>query len=337
MDIRNTAIGEFLITSGWANSQRDTLEADASSRKYERLRSGSNQALLMICPPEGENIYEFIKVTNYLLEKKYSVPIIFSKDPKKGLLIIEDFGDTTFMRAAGKTVEDSLLYSSALEVLIKMHSNQSRDWSRLNLPAYNTNLLLEELSIFCEWYLPNFLKNKALKGAIADFQKIWIRLISEYLVLEPTLVLRDFHADNLFWLPKRKGEQRCGLIDYQDAVIGSPTYDLMSLLEDARRDIPTDLYNKIKGDYILAFPDLDITKFNKEFALLSAQRHCKVLGIFSRLCQRDNKNKYLEHMPRVWHLLEKSCQSAFLAPLETWLNEFIPFEKRYKLPTKSVR
>ena len=83
MDIRNTAIGEFLITSGWANSQRDTLEADASSRKYERLRSGSNQALLMICPPEGENIYEFIKVTNYLLEKKYSVPIIFSKDPKK--------------------------------------------------------------------------------------------------------------------------------------------------------------------------------------------------------------------------------------------------------------
>ena len=337
MNIRNRAISDFLTSSGWASSQRDELEADASSRKYERLRSGSNQALLMICPPEGENIYEFIKVTDYLLEKKYSVPIIFSKDPKKGLLIIEDFGDTTFMKTAGKTVEASVLYSSALEVLIKMHSNRSRDWSRLKLPTYNTDLLLEELAIFCEWYLPNFLKTETLKTAIEDFQKIWVRLISEHLVLEPTLVLRDFHADNLFWLPKRKGEQKCGLIDYQDAVIGSPTYDLMSLLEDARRDIPIDLYNKIKGDYILAFPSLDVTKFNKEFALLSAQRHCKVLGIFSRLFQRDNRDKYLEHMPRVWRLLEKSCQSTILAPLEAWLNEFIPFEKRYNLMTKSVK
>ena len=337
MNIRNTIISDFLVSSGWANSQRNALEADASSRKYERLRSESNHALLMICPPEGENIHEFIKVTDYLLEKKYSVPNIFSKDPKKGLLIIEDFGDTTFRKVAGKTVGDGVLYSSALQVLIKMHSNQSRDWSRLNLPAYNTDLLLKELSIFCEWFLPNFLTTKTLKSASADFKKIWMRLISEHLVLEPTLVLRDFHADNLFWLPKRKGEQKCGLIDYQDAVIGSPAYDLMSLLEDARRDIPIDLYNKIKNDYISAFPSLDITKFNKEFTLLSAQRHCKVLGIFSRLCQRDNKNKYLEHMPRVWQLLEKSCKSAFLSPLEAWLNEFIPFEKRYKLPTKNVK
>ena len=157
---------------------------------------------------------------------------------------------------------------------------------------------------------------------------IWENLLPLCRTMNDTLVLRDFHADNLMWLPDRTGIAACGLLDYQDAVSGPPTYDLMSLLEDARRDLNPNMVKHLLQRYLLAFPDLDPDDFRKAFVVLAAQRHCKVIGIFSRLAVRDNKTAYLSHIPRVWQLLEEACSSSILLPLKIWLDRFIEPELR---------
>jgi aminoglycoside/choline kinase family phosphotransferase len=166
----------------------------------------------------------------------------------------------------------------------------------------------------------------------SDFLDIWRKLISNIGINHETLVLRDFHADNLMWLPDRDGIRKCGLLDYQDAVRGSPAYDLMSLFEDARRDLKPNLARDLLDYYYAAFPELDQNAFNRDYVILSAQRHCKVIGIFSRLAIRDGKSSYLDHIPRCWNLLDKACCRAELGILKDWLDAHVPVQNRTTHP-----
>jgi len=161
-----------------------------------------------------------------------------------------------------------------------------------------------------------------------EFELVWHQLLSKCPTTKNTLVLRDFHADNLMWLPDRKGISACGIIDYQDALLGPAIYDLMSLLEDVRRDMRPDFVRFFQNRYLTAFPTLNPLDFYHSFSILAAQRHCKVIGIFSRLALRDGKSSYLSYLPRAWHLLEDKCLSPTLEPLKIWLDKYIQPENR---------
>jgi aminoglycoside/choline kinase family phosphotransferase len=162
----------------------------------------------------------------------------------------------------------------------------------------------------------------------AEYLDLWRTLLPQAALPLDTLVLRDYHVDNLMLLPDRSGVQGCGLLDFQDAVCGPPSYDLVSLLDDARRDVPADLRRRMTERYIAAFPSLDRAPFLQSAAILAAQRNCKILGIFTRLWRRDGKPRYLVHLPRIWRLLERELTHPALTPVARWLDRHLPRSAR---------
>jgi N-acetylmuramate 1-kinase len=205
------------------------------------------------------------------------------------------------------------------------------------VPPYDETRLLNEAALLVDWYLP------ALRGAPtpaelrAEYLDTWRRLLPVATSAPATLVLRDFHVDNLMVLPGRDGIASVGLLDFQDAVIGAASYDLVSLLEDARRDVDPALAAAMLERYFAAFPGLDRGRFAASYALLGAQRNAKIVGIFTRLCVRDGKPQYLEHIPRVWRLIEQDVRHPALAPVAAWLDRHIPPRDRRIPPVGGAR
>jgi aminoglycoside/choline kinase family phosphotransferase len=251
-----------------------------------------------------------------------------AQDIKSGFLLLEDLGDATYTNALAAGCDETELYQSATNVLIDLHSRGLDASAPSRISNYNTQRLITEAALFIDWYFTGILKYNLSNSIKTEFLIIWEKLINEISLDDKTLVLRDFHADNLMWLPNRSGLQKCGLLDYQDAVIGSPAYDLMSLLEDARRDLKPGLSNQILEYYYEAIPDLNISKFKSNYVILAAQRHCKVIGIFSRLSLRDHKHDYLDHLPRCWKMLEQACLAPELMLLKGWLDKYVPVAER---------
>ena len=328
MSERSALIDEFLIRTGWVDVKRSLLAADASFRQYERIKISNKTAILMDAPPPKENIRPFIKITEHLAKLGYSVPQIFAKDIDAGFLLLEDFGDETFTKALTQKVDEMQLYQSAIDVLINLHSRELSEVIPDGVKNYDHNTLLGEVVLFVDWYIPGLFGDTYTEYVKNDFLCIWEKLLSEVSSENETLVLRDFHADNLMWLPSRDGIRKCGLLDYQDAVKGSPAYDIASLLEDARRDLKPGMASDLLDYYFTALPKVDRRRFNKIYAILSAQRHCKVIGIFARLAMRDGKRNYLKHINRCWRLLERVSSSPELKVLDDWLNANIPVDKR---------
>jgi hypothetical protein len=197
------------------------------------------------------------------------------------------------------------------------------------MPSYDTDRLLAEAALLVDWYRP------LAAGPRDEFLELWRSVLPLAEVSLPTLVLRDYHVDNLMLLPGRPGVQGCGLLDFQDAVTGPPSYDLVSLLEDARRDVPASLRRAMTEHYLTAFPTLDRSEFLRSAAILAAQRNCKILGIFTRLWKRDGKPQYLAHIPRVWRLLEEDLRHPALAPIARWLDRHLPPESRCRPDLRS--
>ena len=191
------------------------------------------------------------------------------------------------------------------------------------------DLLLSEAALLTDWFVPAAIGCPLSADAIQEYQDNWRRLISLPVNIPDSLVLRDYHVDNLMRLDDRTGIAACGLLDFQDAVAGPVTYDLVSLIEDARRDVSPAIAEVVKERYLAAFPGLDPDQFNLSMAVLGAQRHAKVIGIFTRLCVRDNKQIYLGHIPRVWRLLEAACDHPDLELMRQWINLYIPTELRH--------
>lgn len=321
---RDRLIETFLDQAGWPGAERRPLAGDASYRRYDRITREGATAVLMDAPPVHEDVRPFIHMTRHLQGLGYSAPQLLGEDIDNGFLLLEDLGDDTYTRALASGVDEAELYTRATDLLIDLHRRESNLALPTGLADYDVQKLVDEALLLTDWHMPQVTGRDTATDARAAFVDIWQSLIPSTDLQAPTLVMRDFHADNLIWLPARNGIRACGLLDYQDAVIGSPAYDLMSLLEDARRDLRPELADHLKDRYRAAFPDLDRSAFETAFQVLAAQRHCKVIGIFTRLAVRDKKVDYLTHIPRVWRMLERAVETPGLAALKAWLDRHIP-------------
>lgn len=226
------------------------------------------------------------------------------------------------MSSFSSNVSEKDLYSAAIDVLVALHSSTLPS----KMPGYNDELLSKECELLTDWYMlgVGIESDKAKK----DYLAIWQDLFKYKKVGDDVVVLRDYHADNLLWLPEREGIQKVGLLDFQDAVIGSPVYDIVSLLEDARRDVDLVNVSAAIDHYLGAVGSIDRESFMAAYSILAAQRNCKIVGIFARLAIRDNKLRYLDYLPRVWRHIEYDLQHPVLKELKLWLDECIPQEAR---------
>ncbi len=324
---RDAAIAAFLAKCNWAAAARDKLPGDASFRRYERLTLDGRRAMLMDAPPPKEDVRPFLRVARHLTKIGFSAPHVFEADEANGLLLLEDLGDDTFTRLLAKGADETALYELAVDTLITLHRVPVDKVLPLHTQPYDEAKMLEEARLLTDWFLPAMDIAPTTEG-IAAYEAAW-RSAFKALDGQPyTLVLRDYHVDNLMRLPARAGISACGLLDFQDALVGHTAYDLVSLLEDARRDLAPGLAEAMTARYLAAFPKLDRDRFAAACAVLAAQRNAKIVGIFTRLSRRDGKHHYLGHLPRVWRLLNGDLEHPALAGVRAWFDEYVPPDLR---------
>jgi aminoglycoside/choline kinase family phosphotransferase len=336
MTERDAVIDAFLAGNGWEGAKRTQLPGDASFRRYERLTLGGRNAMLMDAPPPQENVDAFVAVARHLKSLGFSAPDIFAKDKANGFLIIEDLGEATFTRllASSKDTTETELYQLGVDVLIELHRIETVGVMPPGLEDYDNDKLLDEALLLVDWTWPTVFGDDDAPDDVRDaYRNAWLAVFAALGGQPPTLVLRDYHVDNLMILDGRQGIARCGLLDFQDAVCGPRAYDLMSLLEDSRRDVGNDLKDAMLERYLAAFPDIERPTFETAFAILAAQRHAKVIGIFTRLSRRDAKPAYLVHLPRLWRLLENAITHPALTPVAAWFDTHFPPDQRGIPPT----
>ena len=318
-DVRSQQRRAFLEGAGFSAATLEALPMDASRRCYFRLPQAG--LLLMDSPPLEEPIGPFLSVARHLHRLGLSAPQILASDPLNGLALIEDFGQATYTRLLAAGHAEQPLYELAVDTLAQLH--QSANAVDVEVPAYDAPALLTEAVLFIDWYAPLLIGAQA--AALREpYLQLCGQLVGAVAQRRETLVLRDFHVDNLMLLEGREGTAACGLLDFQDALIGACAYDLMSLLEDARRDVPEALREHLLSRYLAQRPQVDAEQFGADYQVLAALRHAKVAGIFVRLAQRDGKQHYLAHLPRVIGLLDRALQGAALQPLREFLDRQLP-------------
>ncbi len=329
---REQRMRHFLDNAGWEGAALHPLAGDASFRHYIRVQLGHQQAMLMDAPPEKEKVRPYLEIARFLRQCGYSAPHILAEDVDHGFLLLEDLGDDLFtllLNDAAAGISEESLYRPAIALLAQWHTAPElmRTHSTLHLQAYDRALLMQEASLFSDWYMPAALGKEAAGALRGEYLNLWEQLLDDAELAEDHFVHRDFHASNLMWLDGRAGLQKIGLLDFQDAVWGDPAYDLVSLLEDARRDVPPALAGAMLQEYITQ-TGCDATSLRTRYALLGAQRNCKIIGIFVRLWMRDGKRHYLPLLPRVWSYLQGDLDAPHLKPLKDWMDQHIPASAR---------
>ena len=329
---RKTAALKFLQSNGWGEGRCEFLSGDASFRSYDRVTLGEKTAVLMDAPPEKEPLGPFTLMANYLTSQGYSAPKILAQDSENGFLLLEDLGDDLYSEwLKDAPVKEADLYMEAANFLIDLHKQEQ---AKPEIEEYSTELLLRESVLFIDWYLAATLGHAEAAALRPDYLKLWEELFENAPWLPNVVVLRDFHADNLLWLPEREGVAKVGLLDFQDAVMGSPVYDLVSFIEDARRDVQPETAMTVVNHYMQQMqwePDA----FRACYAMLGAQRNFKIIGIFTRLAQRDKKEHYLDLLPRVWQHLEHDLQHPIMRPMLKWLEQVLPDAAQRGVPNLS--
>jgi aminoglycoside/choline kinase family phosphotransferase len=324
---RARQIAAFLHVQGWGNCQRAPLAGDASFRRYERLRRGADRAVLMDAPPPQENVRPFIAIDRLLAGAGLAAPAIHGADEQAGLLLLEDMGDDTYTRLLARGEPETKLYELAVDLLIELRKRLPV--ARLaGVPMFEEAAALRQVRLLLEWYWPATQAGPVSPAAAAEFETAWGSVFALWQRTPRTLVLFDYHVDNLMLLAGRSGVASVGLLDFQDAVVGPGSFDLVSLIDDARRDVAPELGQHLMARYLAAFPDLDRAGFAAAYAASGAQRHTRILGTFTRLCRRDGKPSYLAFIPRVWRQLEAQLAHPDLAPLAGWFAHHLPPEKR---------
>lgn len=320
----------FLKENDLSSANIIDMQADASFRTYSRIVLKDKSFILMDAPPDKEKLFEFINISKYLCGNGFSAPEIFASDTKNGFLLLEDFGDESFTKVLNfrskfnSQYSEKDLYLEAIQILLELTKIPSLD----SLPLYNDELLLNEVKLLIDWFMKFVVNIHLSDQAQQEYIDIWRELLKKINILPNVTVLRDYHADNLMWLPHNFGKKKIGLLDFQDAVIGSPLYDLVSLLEDIRRNISEDVI--ITGmKYYQESIHVSENEFLSAYYILAAQRNCKIIGIFSRLAFRDNKIKYLQFLPKTWQNLQRELEYPILSPLKKWLDCNIKPEFRY--------
>jgi hypothetical protein len=312
----NNSAREFLNATDWSDAVCEPLTGDASARKYFRLRKNERSAVLMDASQVLESVAPFIHINQHLHQLGFSVPAILARSDENGLLLLEDFGDATFTRLLDNQPEPEKLYTLATDVLIALHKHPRA--IPQNLRVYHPEKMLEDIGLFLEWRTPPI-----SKAGQAEYRTVWREVLPLAHLVPASLLLRDYHVANLMLLPDRQGVRQAGLLDFQDAYQGPVTYDLMSLLEDARRDVPEELKEKMTARYLAHFPTLDRNAFETSMAILAALRHTRVLAIFERLSRREGKHEYKKlHSPRVERLLQKALRLPMLAGVKRWMERY---------------
>jgi len=316
MSARAAAISGFLARCGLAGASRMPLAGDASVRRYERIATHDRPLVLMDAPPAALDLGPFLAVDAWLRAQGLSAPEVVAVDRAAGLALLEDLGDDLFRPLLARgDADEAELYRTAIDLLVTLQRAAPPPLLR-----YDDAWLLREARLLVEWYAPDL-----GAAAAAEYDLIWQDLLPQARVGSDGFVYVDYHADNLLWLPARTGLARVGLLDFQDARLGPPAYDLVSLLEDARRDVDPELARAMLERYLAARPELDPAAFGAAYAVLGAQRNAKILGLFARLAARDGKRQYLDLQPRVRAHLARALRHPLLAPLRTWC------ERRLKL------
>ena len=347
----NLALGvaRLIERAGWSGARREFLQGDASTRAYERLtRPSGETAILMISPPRRDgpilrfgksyaeiarlspDIRAFLAMDEGLRSLGYSAPALIATSVGEGLALIEDFGSATI---AEHGLPDGARYAPAVALLADLHGRQLPaslpvGEETYEPPVYDVEAMLVEVELALDWYAPAVARVTPPSGARMQFLGIWRDLLQPILAEPTTWTLRDYHSPNLHWLADRQGLERIGLIDFQDAVIGPPAYDVVSLLQDARVDVPEDLEMRLAALYMRrrtgADPSFDPERFAAAYAAMGAQRATKILGLFARLDKRDGKPDYLRHLPRIERYLKRNLAHPLLQPLALWYQNHLP-------------
>ena len=314
----------FAARAGWGDARRETIAGDASARRYERLARGDTTVVLMDDPPPGHSVVPFVRIARLLRGMGCSAPEIFDSDEVLGFALLEDLGDDSFsalLTAPDASSLERTLYEAATDVLIDLHRRPAPP----DLPGYDPAWLLSDAALILE----TAIGDTAESPMAAEFETAWRGPLEEATQGPAVLCLRDFHAGNLMWLPARgdggcgaSGIGRVGLLDFQDARAGPAAYDLVSLLQDARRDLGGGLEAAMVARYLNASPDLDGAAFRAAYAILGAQRAVRIIGVFHRLAKRDSKPAYLAHLPRLWRHLDADLVHPSLAPVRSWFERW---------------
>jgi len=353
---------DFLTASGLADAARLPLPGDASTRRYERLVPTDGPTLMLMdqapaaesppCDPSwtpdqrraaGWNavarlsagkIEAFAAVAAHLKALGLSAPELPALDAPNGLAVLEDFGDALFARVIADGADEAPLYLAAIEALATLHdagdppavlTGPGGDWPML---TYDEIALQGGADLFVEW-LPRLDARATFdEAAVADWREAWAPIVASGAGGASVMAHRDYHAENLIWLPDRQGAARVGMIDFQDAVRAHPSWDLHSLLQDARRDVSPTLEAQALDRYFALRPDVDRTAFMADYAGLAALNQARIIGIFARLIARDGKPRYRQFMPRMWRHLNANLEQPALAPVARWFDRHVPPETR---------
>ena len=311
----------FLARHGWAGARIAPLAGDASFRRYFRVIDGDRTAVLMDAPPATEDSRPFLSIGADLAARGFSAPQPLGVDLDAGLVLLEDFGDARVTPVlAAEPAREAAIYASAIDLLADLHGQPAPP-----LPPYSEAEMLREVRLLPDWYLPAVGLAEA-PGYDAAWAATWGPVVAATHAA-PVLTLRDYHADNLMLLD-RPGVRGLGLLDFQDALAGHPAYDLVSLLQDARRDVPRDLEEAMIARYVAARGIADVAGFRAAYEVLGAQRNAKIIGIFTRLRNRDGRQGYVERLPRMWRLLARNLAHSALAPVAAWFDANVPVAKR---------
>jgi N-acetylmuramate 1-kinase len=347
---RLRALRQFLAEAGHGQSRRERMAGDASIRSYARLRRGERSFILMNSPkrPDGPAIYDgksysaavhlaedvrpFVAIAGALRSRGFSAPKIHDADLEQGFLITEDFGTDGVMD--GEPPRPIMArYEVATDLLARLHGEDASSVLPLapqvtyRIPPFDIGAMLTEIGLMLEWYLPDrgAVPSALLRG---EFTAMWRELLQHPLAAPKAWMLRDYHSPNLLWLPAREGIARVGIIDFQDAVMGPPAYDVVSLLQDARIDVTQEIERALFNRYIearmTADAGFDASAFAAHYAIMSAQRNTRLLGTFARLNRRDGKPHYLKHQPRIWSYLNRALAHPALASLRDWYAAHVP-------------
>ena len=350
--IRLGALSDFLRKTPYAGAGASYFQGDASTRSYARLTLPDRHAILMNSPrqPDGppirdgkpysalvhlaEDITPFVAVANALRERGLSAPAIYAVDLERGFVILEDLGDRVFGSEAARGCPLAELWGSAVDVLVALAESPPPDrlpiqgHDAYRLPSYDAEAMLIEASLMIDWFWPAIHGREMPQALAEEFAALWRPLLGAAAKADSGWVLRDYHSPNLMWLPDREGIKRVGILDFQDALRGPLAYDLVSLLQDARLDIPEPLERDLLARYCAArgaqSQHFSSDQFVSLYATLGAQRNSKILGIFARLAKRDGKRGYLAHIPRVARYLERDLAHPALAELRRFYRREFP-------------
>lgn len=318
----------FLAKNNLQNCEIKKIAGDASLRSYYRIFAAEKIFILMFAPPGYEDIHPFIKIDKFLCDNNFSAPKIFAVDEENGFILLEDFGDDSYGRILAKNSDQNLennLYKNAVDALLELHKVAPPK----DIDIHNNAILYRGVTQFFEWYLPKIKKIEMTLDEKKQFNHLWFDLFDLLNKENQVVVLRDYHADNLMLVKNREGFKSVGLLDFQDAAIGSNAYDLVSLLEDARRDVSKNCQKKMYEHYISCAKNnnknFSEEKFHTDYEILSLQRNIRILGIFARLAHRDSKMSYLNLLPRVkdYVMVRLETKSHNLNAISNFLKKFI--------------